>query len=918
MKKPEQATRKALIDPAIERAGWRLDDLSQVDIELPVDGHDAAPWNGVTDYVLFRENGEILAIIEAKKASFEPRLAQQQLAHYLTEIAKRQSFEPFGFLSNGVNMHFWDRQSGDPRPVRGFFSRDDLKRMLELRTTRRELTAGQINTSIINRPYQIEAIKRLAYAFEIEKRRKTLLVMATGTGKTRTAMALIDLFSRSNQARNILFVADRDALVEQALGDGFERHIPSEPCVRIRSTNIAEVRSARLFAVTLQTLSNVFDQFTPGFFDLIVFDEVHRSIFNKYDEVLDYFDARMVGLTATPADFLDRNTFLKFDCFDQIPTFLYTYDQAIAERYLVDFRLYKAETRFQREGIRGYRLGEDERNLLIEQGFDPDDIDFAGTQLEKDVTNRDTLRRQWEEIISVCHRDQSGQYPAKTIVFAMTQEHAVRLQRAFEEMYPQWAGMSQVITSKSEYRGQALEAFKKQSFPRIAISVDMLETGVDVPEVVNLVFMRPVESRIKMQQMIGRGTRSNEACTHPEWLPSGQKTEFLIIDFWENDFARQAGNAPSAALPVMVSLFNTRLRLLESIRDQSSDDWQRVVSMLRRQIELIPLNSYSVSRVVQQPGVQDAWHDNFWRFLTPAKFNLLRTMVGPLLRYAADVDVAGTTFVHKVERLKLQKLEGKPTTNLAAEIAEDVSRLPDFVMNNAPYQSVINLVLSGGLEKASMDDLDQIIDVLADQMRHKRATVNTMIELDLRDFIASGGFIVVDRTGEKVYVEEYRRRIEQRVTELADTHPTLQAVRQGNVVDDTQLVALERTLRHELAGEPLELTPLNLRRAYGSQVISFLGLLRELLELDPTVLPDYQDVVERGFDRFILEHESGYNADQLRFIRAIKATFMTKQRLERADLYEAPFTNFGQDAVERLFSPAQVDEILALAAALAA
>ena len=436
MARPEAKTRKDLIDPAIARAGWRLSDRTQVDVEIPVDGHDAAPTNGISDYVLLRENGEILAVVEAKKTTHEPRLAQQQLAHYLTEIAKHQSFPPFGFMTNGIDIHFWERASGDPRPVRGFFSRDDLKQLLELQQTRTPLASTSINTSIINRPYQFEAVKRISEAIEGNGKRKALLVMATGTGKTRTAMALIDIFLRANRARNILFVADRDALVEQALSDGFERHIPNEPCVRILSSNLAQVKTSRLFAVTLQTLSNVCQEFTPGFFDLIVFDEVHRSIFNKYDDVLDYFDGYMIGLTATPADFIDRNTFLKFDCFDGKPTFLYTYEQAIEEKYLVSFDLYRAVTQFQREGIRGYKLSEEDRNALIEQGFDPDDINFEGTQLEKDVTNRDTLRRQWEEIIRVCHKDKSGQYPGKTIVFAMTQEHAVRLQVAFEECIP--------------------------------------------------------------------------------------------------------------------------------------------------------------------------------------------------------------------------------------------------------------------------------------------------------------------------------------------------------------------------------------------------------------------------------------------------------------------------------------------------
>jgi type I site-specific restriction endonuclease len=256
-------------------------------------------------------------------------------------------------MTNGIDIHFWDSLVAPPRPGRGFFSRDDLERLLNLRNPRISTVGVTINTAIVNRDYQLEAVKRICEAFEKEGKRKSLMVMATGTGKTRTAMAIIDVLIRANQARKVLFVADRDALVRQAIEDGFEKRLPAEPCERIASENVNTVTTNRFYAVTFQTLSNVFEQFTPGFFDLVVFDEAHRSIFNKWDEVLDYFDGRMIGLTATPANFIDRNTFLRFDCFDGTPTFLYTYEQAIEDGYLVDYQLYSAETRFQREGIRG-------------------------------------------------------------------------------------------------------------------------------------------------------------------------------------------------------------------------------------------------------------------------------------------------------------------------------------------------------------------------------------------------------------------------------------------------------------------------------------------------------------------------------------------------------------------------------------
>jgi type I restriction enzyme R subunit len=430
----EAKTRKELIDPALEKAGWDVADPDQVGLEIPVDGFDPQAWqrlqarlkrlqeaglsydatslpSGVSDYVLYRSNGEIIAVVEAKRTSVHPRLAQTQTEFYVTQLEQQQSFRPFAFMTNGWDIRFWEMGHTNPRRVQGFFSRADLENRLYIRQNRLPLAEAAINTAIVDRVYQLQAIRRTAEAFEQGGKRKALLVMATGTGKTRTAMALVDLFLKTNQARRILFVADRDALVEQALTEGFQAHIPAEPGTRIHSYKIDT--SNRLYVVILQTLSKIFDRFTPAFFDLIIFDEVHRSIFNKWNEVLHYFDALMVGLTATPANFIDRSTFLEFECFDGVPTSLYTYQEAIEEGYLVDYDLYQAQTRFQRRGIRGVDLSEEEQNALIEQGLEPDDLDFSGTDLEVKVSNRDTLRKQWEEIWQVCLKDQSG-HPGNT------------------------------------------------------------------------------------------------------------------------------------------------------------------------------------------------------------------------------------------------------------------------------------------------------------------------------------------------------------------------------------------------------------------------------------------------------------------------------------------------------------------------
>ncbi len=293
----EAQTRARQIDPQLRAAEWKLSDRTQVRLEVPVDGYDAEPWNGVTDYCLYDASGNVLSVVEAKRCSRNARDADEQLRYYVNEIAKTQPFAPFGFMANGHDIWFWEIGLANPHLVAGFFTPADLERLKSLRQNRRPLETISINNSIVNRPYQHEAIRRLAEAFAANKRR-ALLVMATGTGKTRVAMALMDIFLRANQAQNVLFLADRDALVDQALTDGFKAHLPHEPRDRVYTQQIDKTK--RLFVATEQTLALCYSKFSPGFFDLIIFDEAHRSLFKRFTEVIEYFDARMIGLTALP------------------------------------------------------------------------------------------------------------------------------------------------------------------------------------------------------------------------------------------------------------------------------------------------------------------------------------------------------------------------------------------------------------------------------------------------------------------------------------------------------------------------------------------------------------------------------------------------------------------------------------------
>lgn len=914
----EAQTRKNLIDQQIAKAGWNLNDKNEVRFEVPASGDDEDWTDGITDYSLYLPNNEIIAIVEAKKQSRSPQVAREQAKLYAERIEQNQSFRPFVFLANGNEIWFGDTEAETPREVAGFFSKEDLERMLFIKQNKISLAETSINSNISGRLYQQEAIRRIATTFDTDKKRKALLVMATGTGKTRTSMGLIDLFLRTNQAQKVLFLADRDALVDQALNDGFRAFLPNEPNDRIFTHNIDKTK--RLYVATLHTIGRCFEEFSPAFFDLIIFDEAHRSIFNKLGEIINFFDARMIGLTATPADFVDRDTFLLFDCPDGIPTFCYSYRQAIDDKVLVDYSLYKAQTNFQRTGIKGVDLTEEEQNALIEQGIDPDEIDYSGTDIEKKVSDKDTLRRQWAEIWDVCLRDESGQLPGKTIIFAMTQAHAERLMIAFEEMHPQFKDLVRVITSDTErvrdgaWGDGLITQFKKHDQPRIAISVDMLDTGIDVPEIVNLVFMKPVRSRIKLEQMIGRGTRNHEACKFPHRLPEGKKTEFKIIDFWDNEFNKKAEETVKQTVPVLVTIFNTRLNTARLyLKKQDSEDFRETISDLRSMVERIPQDSFQVKKIL--PQIQDVWKDAYWQFWSQSKIDFLRIRIAPLLRFVPNVDVAAETFTSKMERLKYYILTARNTETTIESIQEDVSRLPDFVLEKSECREAAEICMTEQINNASPKKINEIIRNLAPEMKNRRDKENVFITLDLPDFIATRGYITLSEGGERIFVEQYRERVEQKVNSLVENHPTVEAIRRGENVNDEQLIELEKVLRKTLSTVDVQLTKDNIRKAYGFRVNSFLGFIRHLLELES--LPNYETIVARKFNEFASEHH--YNENQLKFLRALQSEFLRKEKLEEIDLYDSnSIQSFGMNAVDRLFSETEKAKILEFTRKIAA
>jgi type I restriction enzyme R subunit len=405
--------------------------------------------------------------------------------------------------------------------------------------------------------------------------------------------------------------------------------------------------------------------------------------------------------------------------------------------------------------------------------------------------------------MDVCIKDQSGSLPGKTIIFAMTKEHADRIRQVFEEMFPQYPGLLQVIYHDVErvhdgpYGDGLISKFKKEDKPRLAVSVDMLDTGIDVPEVVNLVFMKPIHSRIKLWQMIGRGTRNQKACHYFGRLPNGEKTNFLIIDFWQNDFGRQTEERVPSEMPVLTRVFNTRLDILAAtLNDRDNPAYAQAIADCRATLARVPTESFLIRKA--WPDVELAWTADFWTQLTRERLDFLRLRVAPLLRFVPDVDVAAETFTNKVERLALAMLRGAASAEQLSSIAEDVRRLPQEIRERTSKKNSARVALSADLAQASRTQLTEIIRELAPEMKNKRRADNPFLAIDLPDFVATAQHVIVMPNGTQVHVEEYRKRIDQRILRIAEEHPALRAVRDGDSPTADQLIDLERVLHNEL------------------------------------------------------------------------------------------------------------------------
>ena len=925
----ESQTRQEIIDERLALAGWNVKDPSQVTEELDIDltkdkpGKVSEPrskYEGhqFADYALLLK-GKPAAVVEAKKTSSDAQLGQEQALRYATNLQKVNGGPiPFISYTNGHDIYVWESEFYPPVKVQGFPTPSDLEWVNQRRCERKPLSVEMINTDIVERDYQLAAIRTILEQLE-EKRQKFLLAMATGTGKTRTAVALSEVLMRARWAKRTLFLVDRIALRDQAL-EAFEEFMPAEPQWPERGETVFQ-RNRRIYVTTYPTMLNLIHGgvmphtwISPFFFDLIVADESHRSIYNVYKQVLDYFHGIKLGLTATPRDHVDHDTFGLFDCEPGVPTFAYSFQEAVEHDppYLSDFEALKVRSKFQLEGIKGKTLPADEQFELLAEGKDLESIDFEGTDLERKVTNAPTNAVILREFMEECIKDPSGTLPGKSIIFAMSKAHARRLQDIFDQLYPEHRGrVARVLVSDDRFvygKGGLLDQFKNQDMPRVAISVDMLDTGVDVREAVNLVFAKPVYSYVKFWQMIGRGTRvlETDPSKRKAWCP--EKDKFLIIDCWGNfeyfDM-HPAGREPGQTVPLPVRLFKARLEKLETaLAKGQAEVVEGAIEDLRADLAALPANNVVVTERERDLAVVRS--DAFWERLSAKDVGFLKTEIAPVLRVRIDADFKALRFETDVIELGTALVaENRETVELIKDgILTQIEELPLSVNVVAKEDELIEAVSQDRWWRELSDEkLRDLVRRLAPLMKYRQRRTDPIMKLHLRDLTVLKEQIEFGPKHDRLSVAAYRERVEQYVQDLVAENPVLQKIQGGEEITEEELHDLAELLRSQ---DPYVTEDL-LRRIYDNRAAQFLDFMRHILGLE--VVESWTTTVNGEFDRFIREHNT-LSSIQIRFLQTLRTFILQTGRLEKRHLVESPFTQVHPKGVRGVFTDTEIDEIL--------
>ena len=897
--------------------------------KFDVTGMPNVPGEGFVDYVLRGDDGKPLALVEAKRTRKDPRIGQQQAKLYADCLEKQYGQRPIIFYTNGYDHWIWDDTRHPPRPIQGFLKKDELALMIQRRSTRKALAPEDIDRVIVERFYQHRAIRRVAEAFERDKQRKALLVMATGAGKTRTVIALADLLMRANWVKRVLFLADRNALVKQA-ANAFKAHLPNAATVNLLEDKHQE---GRVYISTYPTMMGLIDEvgadarrFGVGHFDLIVIDEAHRSVYRKYRAIFEYFDSLLVGLTATPKGEVDRDTYRLFDLQTGVPTDAYGLDEAVQDGFLVPPKAVSLTTDFLDRGIRYDQLTDDEKEEWDalewdEDGTVPGAVDPPA--MNKWLFNADTIDRVLKHLMTQGVKVEDGDRLGKTIIFAKSHDHADFIAQRFDINYPHLAGhFARVIDFQVAYAQSLIDDFSDPGkAPHIAISVDMLETGIDIPEIVNLVFFKPVRSKTKFWQMIGRGTR---LC--PNLFGPGRHKEFFYIFDWcrnfeffiENPEVTEGAGADSMAK----RLFAARVTLVAEIdglkpkalpaegyvqgptsvlhageagsaADRAAalgELRQKLATDLRTEIEGMSLDNFLVRphrRYIEKFAAAPSWT----RLDADAQHERIEHVAG-LPSEVTDDDLIAKQFDLLVFRAELALLRVDPgfsgLRTKITEIASLLEELPNVPMVAAEMALILEIQTDEFWQDITLPMLETVrrrLRALVKLIEYKK---RPLVYSDFEDRAGVATNMTVPGISVGTDMDAFRRKARQ-FLRPHESHLAVIKVRRNEPLTPTDLAELEKIFVDACADD----ASLAAVRADGGLP----RFVRSLVGLD-------REAAKKAFSGFLQDRK--LSADQLEFLDLIIDHLTARGTMDPRLLYEAPFTDFDSKGVEGVFEHADV------------
>ena len=880
----EFKTRKIYIDFMLQDAGWveGKDWLNEVELY----GMPNASEVGYADYVLYGDDGKPLAVLEAKRTCVDVAKGRQQAKLYADLLEKKYGRRPIIFLSNGFDTRIWNDKYYPERKVASIYSKRDLEKLFNLHSMRTSLKNVMVDKTIAGRYYQEGAIKAVCEAFDKKNRRKALLVMATGSGKTRTVIALCKVLLDHGWVKNILFLADRNSLVLQAKRS-FVNMLPD-----LSVTNLCEDKEnfdSRCVFSTYQTMMNCIDTikdenekklFTVGHFDLVIVDEAHRSIYNKYRDIFTYFDAPLVGLTATPKDEIDKNTYEIFELENGVPTYGYELAQAVTDGFLVDFISVESKLKFIEQGIVYDELSEEdkaeyEKTFENENGELPESI--SSSALNDWVFNEDTIRQVLHILMNDGLRIDYGEKLGKTIIFAKNHEHAEKIHEIFGKEYPHLPGYTKVIDNYMTYAQSAIDEFSDpKKLPQIAISVDMLDTGIDVPEVLNLVFFKKVMSKAKFWQMIGRGTRRCDGL-----MDGKDKDKFYIFDFCGNfEFFRMNQGKPTAnQIALQGAIFRLKAQIAFKLQDivYQTEDLiafrKELVDNMVCKVRELNRDNFAVRQHLRY--VEQYSNPDNYTALTYEDTLLMSEELAPLILPDED-EASAVRFDALMYGIELAYLAGKKYSRARSDLLKKVNGIASVA--NIPEIMVqlelINRILhTDFLDTAGMNEFEHIREKLRNLIKYIPRYVvkyitnfgDEILSVEWKESELDNDDLQNYKAKAEFYIRQHQD--EDVIAKLKSNLPL--------TVDDVK--ALEKILWGDVGSKE------EYEAVYGEKSLG--EFVREIVGLD-------MRVAKEAFAEYL--NEAKYDSRQIYFVNQI-VEYIVRNGLMKdlTVLQETPFTDYG-------------------------